>query len=93
MNRVCTWNFEEGEVYLIDKPLDWTSFDVVNLIRAVIKKYHLIRNNMGALCGHHHQRFRRDAQRWNAPHCQGIRIDFIRHCSGITGGTDILQFI
>ena len=43
MNRIFTWNFEEGEVYLIDKPLDWTSFDVVNLIRAVIKKYHQIR--------------------------------------------------
>lgn len=37
------FNFEEGEVFLIDKPLDWTSFDVVNLIRAVIKKYHQIR--------------------------------------------------
>ena len=31
------FHFEEGEVFLIDKPLDWTSFDVVNLIRAVIK--------------------------------------------------------
>ena len=40
-NRI--FNFEEGEVFLIDKPLDWTSFDVVNLIRAVIKKYHQIR--------------------------------------------------
>ena len=37
------FNFEEGEVFLIDKPLEWTSFDVVNLIRAVIKKYHGIR--------------------------------------------------
>ena len=37
------FHFEEGEVFLIDKPLDWTSFDVVNLIRAVIKKYHQIR--------------------------------------------------
>lgn len=35
--------FESGAVFLIDKPLDWTSFDVVNLIRAVIKKYHCIR--------------------------------------------------
>lgn len=40
-NRI--FNFEEGEVFLIDKPIDWTSFDVVNLIRAVIKKYHQIR--------------------------------------------------
>ena len=31
------FHFEEGEVFLIDKPIDWTSFDVVNLIRAVIK--------------------------------------------------------
>lgn len=37
------FHFEEGEVFLIDKPLDWTSFDVVNLIRAVIKRYHGIR--------------------------------------------------
>ena len=26
------FNFEEGEVILIDKPLDWTSFDTVNFI-------------------------------------------------------------
>jgi tRNA pseudouridine55 synthase len=25
--------FEEGRVLLIDKPLDWTSFDVVRKIR------------------------------------------------------------
>ena len=37
------FNFQEGEVFLIDKPLDWTSFDAVNLIRAVIKRYHGIR--------------------------------------------------
>lgn len=37
------FHFEEGEVFLIDKPIDWTSFDVVNLIRAVIKRYHGIR--------------------------------------------------
>ena len=37
------FHFEEGEVFLIDKPLDWTSFDAVNLIRAVIKRYHGIR--------------------------------------------------
>lgn len=37
------YHFEEGEVFLIDKPLDWTSFDAVNLIRAVIKRYHGIR--------------------------------------------------
>ena len=37
------FHFEEGEVFLIDKPLDWTSFDAVNLIRAVVKRYHGIR--------------------------------------------------
>ena len=37
------FHFEEGEVFLIDKPLDWTSFDVVNLVRAVIKRFHGIR--------------------------------------------------
>ncbi len=31
-------NFEEGEVILIDKPLDWTSFDVVNKIKFALKK-------------------------------------------------------
>lgn len=31
------YRFQEGEVLLIDKPLDWTSFDVVNKIRATIK--------------------------------------------------------
>lgn len=32
------YNFEEGEVILIDKPLDWTSFDVVNKIKFAFKK-------------------------------------------------------
>jgi tRNA pseudouridine55 synthase len=27
------FNFEEGELLLIDKPMGWTSFDVVNSIR------------------------------------------------------------
>ena len=29
--------YEEGQVILIDKPLDWTSFDVVRKIRSLIK--------------------------------------------------------
>lgn len=33
------FDFEGGEVMLVDKPYDWTSFDVVNLIRAVIKRF------------------------------------------------------
>ena len=32
-------HFAEGAVILIDKPLGWTSFDVVNKIRYVLKKY------------------------------------------------------
>jgi len=31
--------FSQGKVILIDKPLTWTSFDVVNKIRYAIKKY------------------------------------------------------
>ncbi|NTW32003.1 MAG: tRNA pseudouridine(55) synthase TruB [Bacteroidetes bacterium] len=33
-------NFEEGSVILIDKPYRWSSFDVVNKIRSLIK-YHI----------------------------------------------------
>src|SRR5262245_7219999 len=29
--------FEEGQVLLVDKPLDWTSFDVVRKIRGMVK--------------------------------------------------------
>ncbi len=32
------FNFQEGEVLLVDKPLGWTSFDVVNKLRYSIKK-------------------------------------------------------
>jgi len=31
------FNFEEGELLLIDKPLEWTSFDVVKKIRNTIR--------------------------------------------------------
>ncbi len=31
-------NFTEGEVILMDKPLDWTSFDVVNKIKFALKR-------------------------------------------------------
>ncbi len=37
------FDFEVGEVILIDKPLDWTSFDTVNYIRALIKRFYGIR--------------------------------------------------
>jgi len=32
------YNFTEGALLLIDKPLEWTSFDVVNKVRYAIKK-------------------------------------------------------
>jgi tRNA pseudouridine55 synthase len=32
------FNFKEGEVLLLDKPLEWTSFDVVNSIRVNIRR-------------------------------------------------------
>lgn len=38
-----TFHFEEGELLLIDKPLDWTSFDMVNYIRLQIRKYYKIK--------------------------------------------------
>ena len=31
-------NFAEGEVLLVNKPLRWTSFDVVNKIRYALQK-------------------------------------------------------
>lgn len=37
MNNVLKEEFINGEVILIDKPLDWTSFQVVNKIRWIIK--------------------------------------------------------
>ncbi len=36
-NNLSTIHFEEGAALLIDKPLDWTSFDVVRKIRNLIK--------------------------------------------------------
>lgn len=33
-----TYNFRTGEVLLVDKPLHWTSFDVVNKLRWKLKK-------------------------------------------------------
>ena len=34
---------EEGTVFLIDKPLDWTSFDTVNLIRSMFNRFYGVR--------------------------------------------------
>lgn len=34
-----TYRFKEGEVLLFDKPLNWTSFDLVRKVRAAIKRH------------------------------------------------------
>ena len=42
------FNFEEGEMLLIDKPLNWTSFDVVKSLRIFLKKtYNLKKLKVG----------------------------------------------
>ena len=42
------FHFEEGEVLLIDKPIGWTSFDVVNSLRYFIRKvYNLKKIKVG----------------------------------------------
>ena len=42
-NKAHIFNFVEGEMLLIDKPLNWTSFDVVNLLRSFIRKQYGIK--------------------------------------------------
>ena len=37
-NSEHKYNFQAGEILLVDKPLNWTSFDVVNKIRYTILK-------------------------------------------------------
>lgn len=37
MQSLPAFNFPEGEILLINKPLGWTSFDVVNKVRNVIR--------------------------------------------------------
>ena len=42
------FDFVEGEMLLIDKPLNWTSFDVVNFLRSFIRKsYNLKKLKVG----------------------------------------------
>jgi tRNA pseudouridine55 synthase len=42
------FHFTEGEVLLIDKPLNWTSFDVVNFIRSFLRRmYNLKKLKVG----------------------------------------------
>lgn len=38
MNQTTSKNYKEGQVILIDKPLEWTSFQAVNKVRWLIKK-------------------------------------------------------
>lgn len=43
-----TYDFQKGEVLLVDKPLGWTSFDVVNKLRYPLKrKYKIKRFKVG----------------------------------------------
>ena len=37
MNNKQTLNLIEGEILLLNKPLNWTSFDIVNKIRIIIR--------------------------------------------------------
>ncbi|OQX97625.1 MAG: tRNA pseudouridine(55) synthase TruB [Bacteroidetes bacterium 4572_128] len=37
MNKDYKFNFQEGEVLLIDKPLKWSSFDIVKKVRYLIR--------------------------------------------------------
>lgn len=42
------YNFRNGEILLVDKPLEWTSFDVVNKLRYPLKKrYNIKRFKVG----------------------------------------------
>ena len=42
------YNFRKGEVVIVDKPLHWTSFDVVNKLRYPLKKkYNIKRFKVG----------------------------------------------
>lgn len=42
------YNFRKGEILLVDKPLEWTSFDVVNKLRYPLKKkYNIKRLKVG----------------------------------------------
>ncbi|MBN1251940.1 MAG: tRNA pseudouridine(55) synthase TruB [Bacteroidales bacterium] len=43
-NSLSTYDFKEGEVLLFEKPLSWTSFDLVRKIRSLIKRKLNIKN-------------------------------------------------
>jgi tRNA pseudouridine55 synthase len=42
-NQLTLEEFQSGQVLLVDKPLDWTSFQVVNKIRWNIRKDHKVK--------------------------------------------------
>ncbi len=39
MTFECAEDFQEGQILLIDKPLTWTSFDVVNKVRTTLRHH------------------------------------------------------
>ncbi len=39
MKKTEGFNFTEGELLLFDKPLYWTSFDLVHKVRSLVKKF------------------------------------------------------
>lgn len=43
-SEIKTYNFQQGEILLIDKPYTWTSFDVVNKLRWNIKRRFGVKN-------------------------------------------------
>lgn len=43
MIKEKSYNFREGEILLVDKPLGWTSFDVVNKLRWKIRKLYNVK--------------------------------------------------
>ena len=48
LDKNKTYDFQKGEVLLVDKPLHWTSFDVVNKLRYPLKhKYKIKRFKVG----------------------------------------------
>ncbi len=46
------FNFEQGEILLIDKPYTWTSFDVVGRLRSLIRTHLGIRKLKSAMPEH-----------------------------------------
>jgi tRNA pseudouridine55 synthase len=41
------FDFLKGELLLLDKPLDWTSFDVVNKVRRLLSRHYKIKFKVG----------------------------------------------